>query len=201
MSAPTSPPYRPAARPVAGPVPRSSVTGSVIFIAVLSSVLTTVATLFVIGRYVPALQPAMVAVLNKAGLPSKSGAVLAKVPKGPKKNAVGMTVPPVEAANSALSLVQTVREQGSDFTSPEVHPNFWNDLLKVEQSATAVANDDGSNPANTAKLAAKFSASLDTAITMASDIAGRSTTRETEDALSQAAQLRDLLTGIREDLP
>ncbi len=198
MAAPTTPSYRPPVRPVAAPVSRSSVTGSVIFIAVLSSLLTTVATSFVIARYVPALQPAKVPTLNKVATPAKAGAALLKAPK---TKAAAVTVPPVEAANSALSLVQTVREQGSDFASPNVHPNFWNDLLKVEQSATAVANDDGSNPANTGKLAAKFSTSLDTAITMAKDIAGRSTTKETEEALSQAAQLRDMLVGIRGDLP
>jgi hypothetical protein len=82
-----------------------------------------------------------------------------------------------------------------------VHPNFWSDLLKVEQSATAVANDDGSDKANTAKLAAKFSTNLDTAITMATSIANRTTARETEEALGQAAQIRDALTGIRGTLP
>jgi hypothetical protein len=170
----------------------------VIFIAVLSSVLTTVATSFVIARYVPALQPAKVTAPNKVVTPPRAGAAPVKVAKA---KAAAMTVPPVEAANRALSLVQTVREQEADFVSADVHPNFWNDLLKVEQSATAVANDDGSNPAGTGKLAAKFSANLDTAIAMAKDIASRGTARETEDALGQAAQVRDVLVGIRGDLP
>jgi hypothetical protein len=203
MSAPIKPipSHRPPVRPAAVPANRNSITGTVIFVAVLSSVLTSVATTFVISRYVPALQPAKPVALSKTPLPVKTGAVPVKTSKATRAAAAAeVTVAPVEAANSALSLVQTVREQASDFASPNVHPNLWNDLLKVEQSATAVANDDGSNPANAAKLAAKFASNLDTAITMADNIASRSTARETEDALNQAAQLRELLTGIRGNL-
>jgi hypothetical protein len=200
MSAPTTPSYRPVPRPSAPVVNRNSITGTVIFIAVLSSVLTTLATSYVIPRYLPALLPATPAALNKAAVPAKIAAA-GKVPKSAKTAAAQVTAPPVEAANTALALVQTVRTQASDFASTEVHPNFWSDLLKVEQSATAVANDDGSDKANTAKLAAKFSTNLDTAITMATSIANRTTARETEEALGQAAQIRDALTGIRGTLP
>jgi len=201
MGNPAPTPYRSASRPAVAPARRNLAAGSVVFIAVLSSVLTTVATNFLIPRYFPSQQPVKAPLSAKAATPAKPGAAPLKVPKTAKVGAPAITMPPVEAATSALNLVQTVREQGSDFSSPDVHPNFWNDLLKVEQAAGAVAKDDGSNPANTAKLAAKFSASLDTAISMAANIAGRTTAKETDDALSQAAQLRDLLTGIRGSLP
>jgi len=198
MSVPTNPTtFRPPVRPVGVSGSRNSIVGTVIIVAMLSSVLTSVATTFVITRYYPLSPPPKTVAATRSGpLPAIKRVVK---PATPGDQPADAAVPPVDAANTALNLVQTVRDQGSSFVGPQAHTGLWADLLRLEAAATAVTNDDGTNAAKTTQLTTKFAAELDAAVKRADNIAKRAS--ETPDSVTQATQMESLLSDIRSNLP
>jgi hypothetical protein len=126
-------------------------------------------------------------VLNSAPMP----------PPAPPEQTDGGLAQPQAVASSALDLVTTVLQETS-YVGPNNaggHQGLYNDLTSLRKASEAVANDDGSDPATTARLNTALTKALDQAIKRTDLIANRAT--ESDASRQISAQMNAAFQRMR----
>jgi len=194
--------------------------GNVILLALVCSILTSAATCFAVTviRFsllpVPKLsasaRPPAPAKLSasppppdrpKSGVNSGPGSIdVNSPPEAPDPvpdQAESGLAHPQAAASAALGAVEATLQMTS-FVGPNNaggHAGLYKELTRLQAAAQAVAGDDGSDPAQTARLAAALDKQIDATAQRPTIINQRPT--ESADSQAATAQLLDVLAALK----
>jgi hypothetical protein len=174
--------------------------GKAVLIGVLCSIATTVASNLILEHFFPrstAAKPVL-----KLPAPAKSKlATVGQPPPGALPPDPGDARQQAnDAASAVLSTIQTIRDTvGAAYASPQFHPKLDVKLTALQTAANQVVNDNGADPAKTAKNIATFTTGLDATIALLDEITKR--TYETDTAIQTSRQIESTLSDIRGSLP